>query len=228
MDSMFEILMGLPLLRGVSAERMEKTVGSSKFHFLKYPPGETIFHAGDPCTDIAFILAGTVRLTVRSADGRFAVSQLIDGRDVISPDFLFGRRTIYPGDIVANDTVSILRIPKNDYINILTSDHIFLFNYLNMLAMNAQKSMEGILAVSSGDIAERIAYWISATTQPRSHSIVLECSRKDLSTLFNTPRTVLKAALEEMKERGLLDYTPHSITVPDRQALIALLHDHPE
>lgn len=35
MDSMFEILMGLPLLRGVSAERMEKTVGSSKFHFLK-------------------------------------------------------------------------------------------------------------------------------------------------------------------------------------------------
>lgn len=228
MDSMFEILMGLPLLRGVSAERMEKTVGSSKFHFLKYPPGETIFHAGDPCTDIAFILAGTVRLTVRSADGRFAVSQLIDGRDVISPDFLFGRRTIYPGDVVAHDTVSILRIPKNDYINILTSDHIFLFNYLNMLAMNAQKSMEGILAVSSGDIAERIAYWISATTQPRSHSIVLECSRKDLSTLFNTPRTVLKAALEEMKERGLLDYTPHSITVPDRHALIALLHDHPE
>lgn len=156
------------------------------------------------------------------------MSQLIDGRDVISPDFLFGRRTIYPGDVVAHDTVSILRIPKNDYINILTSDHIFLFNYLNMLAMNAQKSMEGILAVSSGDIAERIAHWISATTQPRSHSIVLECSRKDLSTLFNTPRTVLKAALEEMKERGLLDYTPHSITVPDRQALIALLHDHPE
>lgn len=228
MDSMFEILMGLPLLKGVSAERMEKTVGSSKFHFLKYPPGETVFHAGDPCTDIAFILAGTVKLTIRSADGRFAVSQLIDGRDVISPDFLFGRKTNYPGDVIAHDTVSILRIPKSDYINILTSDHIFLFNYLNLLSMNAQKSVERILAVSSGDVAERIAYWISAMTQPRSHGIVLECSRRDLTTLFNTPRSVLKAALEDMKARGLVDYTPHSITVTDRQALIALLHDHPE
>ena len=42
MNSMFDILMGLPLFRGVSRERMADIVGMAKFHFLKYLPGETI------------------------------------------------------------------------------------------------------------------------------------------------------------------------------------------
>ena len=43
MNSMFETLVELPLFKGVSIERMAKTVGTYKFHFLKYLPGETIF-----------------------------------------------------------------------------------------------------------------------------------------------------------------------------------------
>lgn len=35
---MFEILMNLPLFRGVSHEKLAQVVGEAKFHFLKYPP----------------------------------------------------------------------------------------------------------------------------------------------------------------------------------------------
>ena len=54
---MFDILMGLPLFRGVTRERMAETVGMAKFHFLKYLPGETVVTAGDPCTHIKFIIS---------------------------------------------------------------------------------------------------------------------------------------------------------------------------
>ncbi|MDE6288472.1 MAG: Crp/Fnr family transcriptional regulator [Muribaculaceae bacterium] len=225
---MFETLIGLPLFKGASMERMEKTVGSSKFHFLKYLPDTVIYNAGDPCTDVTFILSGKVKFSITNSDKRFSVSYCLDAREVLSPDFLFGRHTNFPATITAVDTVSILRIPKTDYVNILESDKVFLFNYLNILSVNAQKAVEGIIAVSTGNVPERIAYWISVLTQPRAYSIVLECRRRDLSALFGVHIVSLKNALESMHKQGLLDYTPMSIVFHDRSALLALLHNHSE
>ena len=220
--------MGLPLFKGVSRERMSKTVGVSKFHFLKYPDGEVIYRAGDPCTDLTFILSGMVNITVADEHNKFSVSQIVSAKDVISPEFLFGRHTSYPGTAVAVGPVSLLRISKSDYINILNSDTIFLLNYLNQLSVSSQKSIEGILAVSVGSLAERIALWISTMTQARSHDIVLKCSRCDLSALFGVSHSVLSDTLDDLAEQGLIEYTSDTIKVLDRPRLISLLRNHAE
>ena len=39
MDSMYEILMALPLFHGVSYAKLSEVIGSTKFHFLKYLDG---------------------------------------------------------------------------------------------------------------------------------------------------------------------------------------------
>lgn len=228
MDSMFYILAELPLFKGVGRDRMEQTVGQSKFHFLKYTPGEVIFRAGDPCNELAFLISGEVRLTIENPDGRFSVSQSLRARDVISPDFLFGKITKYPATVTAVDTAALLLISKADYVKILNSDNVFMFNYLNLLSMNAQKAVEGILAVSTGDVAERIAFWISALTQPRSFNIEMECRQRDLVALFGVPRTTLREVLESMKQRGLITYSLYGIKVNDRQKLLNLLQNHSE
>jgi len=225
---MFDILMGLPLFKGVSKDRMSKTVGAAKFNFLKYLPGETIIRVGQPCNDIAFIISGTVRIVVANPDGRFSVSHSLIAQDVISPEFLFGKVTKYPCTVMAVDTVSVLLISKADYVNILMSDTVFLFNYLNVLSMNAQKVVEGLQAVWTGNLTERLAFWISALTQPRSFDISFECRLRDLVAIFGVPRTALRAALDELKADGLIDYTPYCIIVNDRPGLLSLLHNHSE
>ena len=40
MDSMYEILLELPLFKGASMSRISEIVGKAKFHFLKYLPNE--------------------------------------------------------------------------------------------------------------------------------------------------------------------------------------------
>ncbi len=225
MSSMFETLMELPLFKGAGIDSLSKIVGSCKFHFLKYTPGETIYDAGTECQYITFIISGAIRITIDSLDGRLTVAQTINAYDVISPEFLFGRTTTYPGKVVAIDTVSILQIPKADYLNILNTDKIFLFNYLNQLSMSAQKSLDGVLAVSSGDIRQRIAYWVSILTQPRSTDIEIECRQRDLAGLFGVQRTSIREALEAMKVEGLLDYNPTHIMVKDRRSLLNLLQN---
>lgn len=224
MVSMLEQLMELPLFRGVSHTRMAQTVGSAKFHFLKYPEGEVIIRAGDRCEHITFILSGSVRSVITNDTRRFSVGQTISAPAALAPNFLFGRVTTYPYTVTAhNGGASILQISKSDYVKILQSDSVFLFNFLNTLSVSAQKGIDGILSLISGSVEQRIVFWIVALTQPGGDDIVLDCPRRDLCSIFGVQRSTFDAALENMKQKGLISYTPKEICVVDRRRLVLML-----
>ena len=224
MDSMYEILKGLPLFHGATSERISDIVGKAKFHFLKYLAGERIITAGENCTHVKFISSGQARSTITNTTERFKVAQTLSAPSVIAPEFLFGRATNYPCTVDAISDTGILQISKNDYMTILNRDHIFLYNFLNILSMNAQKSVDGILALSSGDLEERIAFWIIALTQSSGTDIKVTCRQRDLYSLFGVQRTSFIATLESMKQRGIIDYNSNEISVLSRPELTKLIH----
>lgn len=223
MDSMYEILMALPLFHGVSYDKLSEVIGNTKFHFLKYLQGDKIVDAGQPCTHIKFIISGSARVQIENPTGRFRVSQTLTNPDVIAPDFLFGRATAYPCTATALEPTGIMQIAKNDYVRLLNSDPVFLFNFLNMLSVNAQKAVDGVLALTTGSLEERIAFWIVALTQRRATDIVLTCRQRALYTLFGVQRSSFIAVLDAMKSRGLIDYTQNEIIIHNRAEMVRLL-----
>lgn len=225
LDSIYEILMDLPLFKGQSYNKIYEVVGRTKLHFLKYQPGETIINAGDPCTHVKFILSGSVRSTVTNSDGRFSVSQTLTGPEVIAPQYLFGRITNYRATVKAIDTVSVLQLEKSEWMNVLAADPIVLINYLNTLSTYAQRTVDGLLAVTHGSLEERLALWIVSLTQRGGKDIVLTCRQRNLYAFFGTQRSSFIATLEGMKQRGMLDYTVHEVRVNSREAMIDLLYD---
>lgn len=224
MDSMYNILIDLPLFRGVSRESISQVVATTKLHFLKYLSGENIVLPAQPCTHIKFVISGNVRMSIANNDKRFTISQRLSAPDVIAPEFLFGRSTHYPCTVTAIDTVGILQIEKSDYMKILVSDSVFMLNFLNMLSMNAQKGIDGILSFTTGTLGERIAYWIIALSQSSGKDITLTCKQRDLHHLFGVQRSSFLAALDEMREQGLINYVPGEIKVLDRSRLFSMLH----
>lgn len=223
MDNMYTMLISLPLFNGVSKEKLTEIVGNTKLHFLKYPAGEQFIKAGDNCTHLQFIISGSVKSEITNKDGRFTVSQTLNAPTVISPDFIFGRHTTYPCSVTALEPTGILQIDKCEYLKILQSDQIFILNYLNLLSMNAQKAVDGILAVATGSLEERIAFWIVAMTQPAGEDIVLSCRHRDIYSLFGVQRSSFINTLNRMKESGIITYTNNSIKVLDRRKMIDLL-----
>lgn len=223
MDTMYEILMGLPLFKGVSYQRISHVVERTKFHFLKYLDGEAMVTAGEPCTHIKFLISGAARVVISNSDGRFKVAQTLNAPDVIAPEFLFGKATRYPCNVTALGAAGVLQISKQDYVKILNSDPIFLFNFMNTLSMLAQKAVDGVLAVTTGSLEERIAFWIVALTQPSGEDIVLSCRQRDLYSLFGVQRSSFMATLDSMKARGLIDYTQNEIRVTSRRDMIDML-----
>lgn len=226
--SMFDILQELPLFRGVSRTRLSEIVGNTRFHFLKYLPGETIISAGETCTHVKFIISGEARMAISSANDRFVVGQTLEAPTVIAPEYLFGRLTRYPGSATAVTPTGIMQIAKTDYIKLLKSDHVFMFNFLNLVSVKAQQGEEGIMSLTTGNLDERIAFWIASLTQSTAKDITLTARKRDLYSVFGVQRSSFFATLDRMKEQGLIDYdnTSHEIRVISRSALIRLLRHH--
>ncbi len=223
---MYETLMGLPMFNGVSYNRISEIVGSTKLSFLKYLPDETFIQHQEPCSYLKFIISGSARITIPSPDGRFTVSSTLTAPAVIMPDYLFGRSTLYPCKAVAIDTTSIMQISKSDFTRILATDEIFMFNFLNIISSNAQKSIDGVLALTSGTLEERIAFWIVALTQRSATDIELSCRQRDLCAVFGVQRSSFIATLEGMKEQGMIEYDSNKIRVISRRAIANLLLNH--
>ncbi len=99
-----------------------------------------------------------------------------------------------------------------------------MLNFLNILSMNAQKSVVGILALTTGSIEERIALWITSLTQPAGKDIVLTCRQRDLYSFFGVQRSSFIAALDNMAQKGMITYSANEIKVVSRRELVNLLH----
>ncbi|MDE6117711.1 MAG: Crp/Fnr family transcriptional regulator [Duncaniella sp.] len=228
LNSMYENLMQLPLFNGMSYNRISEIVGNTKLAFLKYLDNETIVSAGDPCTQLMFVIGGKVKLTINNINDRFRVTQVLSAPSVVFPDFLFGRNTLYPATVTAMDTVSLLEIAKNDFISIAQSDEVCLYNYLNFISTNAQKAIDGVIALTSGSLEERIAFWIIALTQRDATDITLSCRQRDLYTLFGVQRSSFISTLDSMKEKGLIEYSTNEIKVISRRNLRSILLKAPD
>ncbi len=226
--NMYESLMTLPLFKGISYKRVSEMVGNTRLAFFKYLPGQEIFPAGTVCDRIKFVFSGSVRLTMTSSNERVSISQTLPAPAIIQPDYLFGRNTLYPVSAMAIDTVSIIEIEKSALLNLLREDEVILFNYLNILSTDAQKSTDGMMAVISGSIEERIAFWIISMTQMGSVDIVLKARARDLYTVFGVARSSFMAALDRMVSDGIIEYTQSEIKVLSRRGLRNILLSHPE
>lgn len=223
---MLELLTQLPLFQGVSKERMASTVGQVRFHFLRYAPGEVISEQGEPCTHVRFVISGSVVLSIANRDERFRVEQTLCAPDVVCPDFLFGSSTLYPGRVSASadSEASILQITKAEYLQVLKSDEIFMFNFLNYLSSGAQRCVDGVLAMTGGSIEERLAMWVTAMTQPGAQNIKVICKHRDLYAMFGVQRSSFMNAIESLSKQGVITYDDNTtITVPDRRKMLAVL-----
>ena len=223
MNSMYQQLMQLPLFQGVSTEKITALVEKLPFHFLKFHNGDQIFAAGDQCTHIRFIVSGQVRIETLWNRLRVSMNQTLSTPHVFAAECLFGRKTVYPYTAVALGSCGILQLLKSDYIKMVSSDKVFLFNILNYLSSGSQRNTASLLATKDGSVAERLAVLMDLLVVNGATDVSLRYKQKDLSALLGTQRTTLIASMDKLANQGLIDYDSNELRVLDIQGLIDLI-----
>jgi CRP-like cAMP-binding protein len=217
--------MQLPLFQGVSADSITLLVEKLPFHFLKYRNGEQILAAGDACTHIRFIVSGKVRLETPCAHLKVSLSQTLSTPNVLAPEYLFGRETVYPYAAFADGPCGILQLRKSDYIKMINSDKVFLFNILNYLSSGSQRSLLMPLTVKDGSVAERLAMIVDNLSISGATNIGFRYKQKDLCTLLGTQRTTLVSMLDRLSDQGIVEYDSNELKILDLQGLINVNND---
>ena len=215
--------MQLPLFQGVSTEKITALVEKLPFHFLKYRNGEEVVAAGDVCTHIKFIVSGQVRVEMPCSKLKVSLMQTLSPPQVMAPDYLFGRATNYPFTVIADGPCGILQLRKSDYIKMINSDKVFLFNILNYLSSGSQKGISLALSSRDGSVSERLAMLVSTLAIPGASDIVLRYKQKDLCSLLGTQRTTLIATLDRLTDEEILDYNSNELRLLDPRRLMSLL-----
>ena len=219
MNSMYHQLMQLPLFQGVSTDKITNLVEKLPFHFLKYRNGEQILAAGDPCTHVKFIVSGKVRLTTPFNHLRVSLSQTLSTPHVIAADYLFGRETVYPFSATAEGSCGILQLRKSDYIKMVNSDKVFLFNILNYLSSGSQRGASSTLGIKEGSVVERLSIIVDNLAMVGATDIVLQYKQKDLCSLLGTQRTTLISSLDKLSEENIIQFDSNVMQIHDRQRL---------
>lgn len=219
MSDMYELLLQLPLFQGINRARLAELIEKTKFHFLKYPAGTRIVTREEPCTHLKFLISGKVRTELVNHNGKIKILEEFSAPNVLAPNFLFGANTHYPYDIYAVEDTGIMQIDKSTFISLMQSEEIFLLNMLNITSHKSQQSLESFSFFTSGDMKEKLANWILNFTNRKGDNIKIVCKQKDLYTFFGVQRTVFMYALQELKEKNIIDFNMKEITILDRYAL---------
>lgn len=220
MPSMYDTIMDLPIFKGISTQQVSEFLEKTHIEFVNYKRDDIIYTRGEPCTDIRYLISGSIRLTHNHISGRCAINEVLHPGCVLGVERLFGLNTIYPDTATACLDSSILRFGKEQFLSLLASDNIYLINCLNYLSLRAQRPVDALAYLYSGSLLGHLAYWVSTMTDRDAVSVELKASTADLSALTSIAPDQVKSQLAKMRADGLISVSGDTIRIRSRRLLI--------
>ena len=206
-------------------KKLEKIITLLQPHQVKkYRKNDIIAYADDELISLLFVLEGSVKGEMVDFSGKTIKIEDIESPRPLAPAFLFGSNNKYPVNIVANNDVVILSIPRQSLIRLLQQNELVLSNFLDNISNRAQFLSNKIKFLSFQSIKGKIAHFILNEMQKTGSSDVhLPVTQSDLAELFGVARPSVGRAIKEMDREGLIRSKASNIKILNRDGLSALL-----
>ncbi len=173
MSSMYEMIMDLPLFKGVSKDQVSLFLEKTHIGFQNYEIGDVLAEVGEPVNMVRFVISGDISLIHPLEGVGITIEERSGFGKVLGADRLFGMATGYPYKAVAKTKTSIMEFSKPQYVNLLHSDSIYMLNFFNYLSLRAQRPVDSTVKYCHGDIMNRICLLVSFMTEPAADEIVI-------------------------------------------------------
>ena len=213
---------GETFLGGLSPGQLEslRAVATAR----TYPRGTVLFHEQQISDRVVAIVAGRVKLSCISEEGRevlFAIR---------GPGELIGEMSALDGEprsasATALDALEVLSIPATDFYAFICGNPDAALLIIRMLSRRLRdsdrKRFEFASQDSMGRVAARLVELVEQFGQEteRGVRIDLPLSQEELAGWTGSSREAVSKALSAMRELGWLDTQRRSITVRDLDAL---------
>lgn len=181
MQSMYDTIMELPFFKGIGEDQLSQLLEKTSVEFLKFEDGERVANENDPVKTVNFLLNGRVRQSYRLKNYDLSIDEILGKGAVVGGLNLFGMDTSYQGDCVAIGKLSMMRIDKSQYLNILRSDNIYIMNFVNYLSAAAQKGPDLMLDSQSPSIRRTLEDLAFSIVSRRAETVMVAGENSEMA-----------------------------------------------
>lgn len=218
---MFETLLQLPLFQGLAHDDFTHILAKVQMHFMKHKAGEKIATAQTPCNQLIFVLKGEVCSTTTAAEGNYALHEYFEAPCLLEAHSLFGMQQHYTATYTAKSEVHTVSISKQLAITHLFSYEIFRMNYQNIVSNRAQLLRCRLWSTPQDCSCEgRILHFITSRCERCTGEKHLKVKMEDLAHLLNDTRPAISRALNNLKEKGVVELKRGEIIIPAIENLL--------
>lgn len=219
----FEEINQCPLFKGLSTETTRDLINSIHFQVRKYNKGDVIVTGGEKVTYLFIITQGSVKGEMTNYSGKVVKIEDIEAPKPLAAAFMFGKDNFYPVTVTANNKVSVLSIPIEEFLKILQKNSVVLVNYLNIISTRAQFLSQKIHFLNFKTIKGKIAQYLLHKAGDRFHSIELKETQQQLAEMFGVARPSLARVFGELQNEGLIRIEKKTVTLLNKQQLNTLV-----
>lgn len=222
MAEMHKILMNLPLFQGISREQAFRLMEKVHFEFISINPGEALLDETATVDALSFILTGRAQCTWRNCHGSMAIRYTLEAGSVVGVPHLFGmerRACVIP---FALDKVSVMRVSKDQYLELLEQNRIYLLNILNYLSYSVQRPLVRIGSMRSCSVYELMCAYVVQVVARGASDIAIEVTEQGLAELTNLSRTRVLSQLRKLRKQRVVELYDNLIIIPDYDGFVHL------
>lgn len=220
MNSKYEMIMDLPLFKGVGKEQVSVFLAKTHLYFENYEAGEVIVSKGDEVTMLRFVIAGEVRISHDLCEGKIKLDEICSHGIVLGADRLYGMTLGYVADVRAYTKCSVMSFSKEQYLRLLHTDSIYLINFFNFLSRRSQRPVEAIGHYTSCCIRSRISLLLKILTDPTSERFIIYSNISDLAGYLSCRPDELRKWVKASESEGLVEYSRGEIIILSRTDFI--------
>ncbi len=221
MSTMYEMIMDLPLFKGVSKEHVSYFLEKTNVNFENFEPGMKIVVKGEEVRMVKFVLSGEVCVSHTLNDCNISVDEYCSYGRVLGADRLYGMATGYSCDVTARTRTSIMEFSKDQYVRLLNSDNIYLLNFFNFLSRRVQKPVEVMEEFTSGNIKSRLCVLLGVLTDPDSIGVIINGTIADLAKYVSVDQKTMAEWINSAELEGLIEYSDGIMRIKSRGAFLS-------
>lgn len=219
-------LAGLALLRGLSAEDLQKVSGH--LHSRAFAAGSHVMTAEQRGEALYIVLSGSVKISINESDGAEVILALLGPGDSVGEMSLVDDAG-HSADVSTLEDSVLLWMDRAAFRRCLREVPALATNLLRELSTRLRAANLQVRALATLDVAGRVArqllLFADRYGQPRSGGddgvlIPLPLTQRDIAQLVGATRERVNRALVSLRRRGAIATdNRHRITVHDRAAL---------
>lgn len=212
------VLRSHPLFRDLESDVLDQLCRYARKRTFKR--GATIFAKGDPGQSLFFIIRGTVKIGVSSADGRGAIFNMVDAGE------MFGEIAVLDGlartaDAIANSDCELFVIDRRDFLSLLACQPALATKLIELLCVRLRWISDHVEQVIfpelSGKLAKALMRLIDRPGAASDRKITI--TQQEIGEMLGMSRESVNKQLHEWAERKLVRLQRGSITVIDVESL---------